>query len=108
MLLRALIVVLAFPGVSFAQPSIDWLAPLVGVWDTTDTYQPLQGAPIVESAVRTCRSVMRNAFLECETVVERPNGTGRAYRFLINYNRNTSRFEMLSIWSTCRTRPCSR
>src|SRR5262249_2153299 len=24
---------------------------------------------------------------------------GRTYRFLINYNRNTSRFEMLSLWS---------
>ena len=27
------------------------------------------------------------------------NGRGRTYRFLINYNRNTSRFEMLSLWS---------
>jgi hypothetical protein len=99
-MLRALVILLAFPGMAAAQqPSVDWLAPLIGVWNTTDTYQPLQGAPIVENAVRTCRAVMRNAYVECETVVERPNGTGRAYRFLINYNRNTSRFEMLSIWS---------
>jgi hypothetical protein len=42
---------------------------------------------------------MRDVYVECETVVERPNGNGRTYRFLINYNRNTSRFEMLSIWS---------
>jgi hypothetical protein len=96
---RVLLVLLAFPSLCVAQPSVDWLAPLIGVWNTTDTYQPLKGAPIVENGVRTCRPVMHNAYVECETVVERPNGTGRTYRFLINYNRTTSRFEMLSIWS---------
>ncbi|HWI17073.1 MAG TPA: hypothetical protein VNT81_04975 [Vicinamibacterales bacterium] len=99
MVIRALLMLLACPSLCSAQPAVEWLSPLVGVWNTTDTYQPLQGAPIVENAVRTCRPVMRNAYLECETVVERPNGTGRTYRFLINYNRTTSRFEMLSIWS---------
>lgn len=82
-----------------AQPSMSWLSPLLGVWATTDTYHPVTGAPIVESATRTCRAVMHDAYLECETVVVRPNGTGRTYRFLINYNRTTARFEMLSIWS---------
>jgi len=99
MLLRAMLLSIAFPAVAAAQPSIDWLAPLIGTWNTSDTYHPVKGAPIVENAVRTCRRVMRDAYLECETVVERPNGTGRTYRFLINYNRNVSRFEMLSIWS---------
>ena len=82
-----------------AQPAVSWLSPLVGVWDTLDTYHPVSGKPIVEAGVRTCRTVMRDAYLECETVVARANGTGRTYRFLINYNRTTSRFEMLSIWS---------
>lgn len=87
------------PCSASAQATSEWRAPFVGVWDTSDTYHPLRGAPIVEQSVRTCRWVMRDSYVECESVVERPNGTGRTYRFLINYNRSTSRFEMLSIWS---------
>lgn len=99
MSIRVMLLLLACPSVADAQPTLTWLSPLVGVWATTDTYHPVSGAPIVESATRTCRIVMDGAYLECETVVRRPNGTGRTYRFLINYNRTTSRFEMLSIWS---------
>jgi hypothetical protein len=99
MAMRVLLMLLVFPSVCLAQPTVDWLSPLVGVWETVDTYNPVTGAPIVERAVRTCRMVMHGAYLECETVVTRPNGTGRTYRFLINHNRNTARFEMLSIWS---------
>jgi hypothetical protein len=82
-----------------AQPATDWLAPFVGVWETTDTYYPVKGAPIVERATRTCEMVMRGSYLQCETSVTRPDGTGRAYRFLVNYNRTSARFEMLSLWS---------
>ncbi len=80
----AVVFLLAYPAIASAQPSAEWLTPLIGAWNTTDTYQPLQGAPIVENAIRTCRAVMRNSYVECETVVERPNGTGRAYRFVID------------------------
>ena len=31
--------------------------------------------------------IMHGSYLQCESVVSRPNGTGRTYRFLINYNR---------------------
>ena len=82
-----------------AQPATDWLTPFVGVWETIDTYQPVTGEPIVERATRTCDVVMRGSYLQCETVVSRPNGGGRVYRFLINYNRTMQRFEMLSLWS---------
>jgi hypothetical protein len=99
MTVRVIVLLLFSPCAANAQPSVSWLAPLVGVWATTDTYHPVNGAPIVENATRTCRAVMRDAYVECETVVARPDGTGRTYRFLINYNRTTSRFEMLSIWS---------
>ena len=95
------VLLLSLAGRADAQvaPSVDWLAPLLGVWATSDTYHPVSGKPIVEQATRTCRRVMHDAYVECETVVSRPNGTGRTYRFLINYNRTTTRFEMLSIWS---------
>ena len=74
------------------------LAPFIGVWQTEDTYYPLSGSPIVERAVRTCASVMQATYLQCETVSQRATGS-RTYRFLINYNRTTARFEMISIWS---------
>ena len=82
-----------------AQPATDWLASFVGVWETSDTYHPVEGKPIVERAIRTCEMIMRGSYLQCETVVTRPDGGGRTYRFLINYNRTSQRFEMLSLWS---------
>jgi hypothetical protein len=84
---------------SQSSPTLEWLAPLIGVWATEDTYHPVKGEPIVERATRTCALVMHNAYLQCETVSHPAKGAGRTYRFLINYNRFTSRFEMLSIWS---------
>jgi hypothetical protein len=81
-----------------AGPSTAWLSPWVGTWDTEDTYFPAAGGSTVERGVRTCAFVMRNTYLQCETVVERER-TGRVYRFLLNYNATTARFEMLSLWS---------
>lgn len=80
-------------------PATAWLAPFVGVWRTEDTYYPPQGAPIVEGATRTCAFVMAGSYLQCETVAETGRGRGRVYRFLLNYNRTSRRFEMASLWS---------
>ncbi len=71
----------------------------VGTWDTEDTYHPRSGQPVVERGRRTCAFVMQNSYLQCETVVSPPKGTGRTYRFVINYNATLRRFEMLSLWS---------
>lgn len=95
----ALIVVLSLQATSRAQPATDWLTRLVGAWETIDTYHPVNGEPIVERARRTCEMVMQGTYLQCETVATRPSGGGRTYRFLINYHRTTTRFEMLSLWS---------
>lgn len=75
------------------------LTPLIGVWETSDTYHPVSGSPSTERGVRTCEFVMRNTYVQCETVVTRANGGGRTYRFLINHNPDFNRFEMVSIWS---------
>lgn len=99
MLLVCAVLPLFVPSPAQGQPSLQWLAPLIGVWDTEDTYYPADGKPAVERGVRTCGLVMHEAYLQCETVVSRPDGTGRTYRFLINYNRTVQRFEMLSLWS---------
>jgi hypothetical protein len=84
----------AQPAPNLAEAMRDW----IGVWQTEDTYQPVSGQPTVERGVRTCGLVMQNAYLQCETVVS-AGARSRTYRFLINYNRTTSRFEMLSLWS---------
>jgi hypothetical protein len=78
---------------------MDALQPLIGVWDTHDTYHPETGASIVERGVRTCQLVMHSSYVQCETIAPRPNGRERSYRFLINFNPDSSRYEMLSIWS---------
>ena len=97
--LAALAAILFSVTVARAQPAIGWLEPLIGVWDTEDTYHPVSGEPIVERAVRTCGRVLHDVYLQCETVATRPDGRGRSYRFLINYNGTERRFEMLSLWS---------
>jgi hypothetical protein len=86
------------PGVE-SLPATAWLESFVGVWRTEDTYYPLQGAPIVEGATRTCAFVMAGSYLQCETVAETGRGAGRVYRFLLNYNPSSRRFEMASLWS---------
>jgi hypothetical protein len=92
--------VFAFPKLPHAQATpLDSLRSLIGVWDTQDTYHPETGAPSVESGVRTCALVMNDSYVQCETIAQRANGRSRAYRFLINYNRDSARYEMLSIWS---------
>jgi hypothetical protein len=65
-----------------AQPSIEWLEPFVGVWATVDTYYPVSGEPTVEGATRTCARIMQEAYLQCETIAQRPGGASRTYRFL--------------------------
>lgn len=82
-----------------AQTPLDALRPLIGVWDTHDTYHPETGPPIVERGVRTCDLVLHGSYIQCETIAPRPNGRERSYRFLINFNGDSARYEMLSIWS---------
>ena len=90
--------VLAPAGVS-AQSAIDALQPLVGVWDTEDTYHPEEGDPIVERGVRTCGLVLRDQYLQCDTEATNARGVERTYRWMINYNSVLDRYEMLSVWS---------
>jgi len=82
-----------------AQSPLDPLRPLLGVWDTRDVYYPAAGDSSIETGVRTCEFVMNDTYIQCETRASRAGGRERTYRFMINYNRNTARFEMLSLWS---------
>ena len=87
------------PGSVSAQSAMDALQPLVGVWDTEDTYYPEDGGAIVESGVRTCRLVLRDQYLQCDTDATNAQGHHRTYRWMINYNSVMGRYEMLSVWS---------
>ena len=82
-----------------AQTPLDPLRALLGVWETRDAYYPAAGDSSIETGVRTCELVMNDTYIQCETRARRAGGRERTYRFMINYNANTSRFEMLSIWS---------
>lgn len=87
------------PGCVSAQSVEEELRALIGTWETVDTYHPLEGQPSVETGVRTCELALRNQYLQCDTNAVNAQGTERSYRWMINYNRITERFEMLSIWS---------
>jgi hypothetical protein len=88
-----------YANATAAQSPLDPLRPLLGVWDTRDIYYPAAGDSSIEIGVRTCELVMNDTYIQCETRASRAGGRARTYRFMINYNRNTSQFEMLSIWS---------
>ena len=82
-----------------AQSEMEALQVLTGVWDTEDTYHPQDGDPIVERGIRTCELVLREQYLQCQTEATNARGVERTYRWMINYNSVTDRYEMLSIWS---------
>ena len=97
-LVLALVMIAAPRGLT-AQSVSDDFGQLVGVWDTRDTYHPVDGPPLVETGVRTCRLALRDQYLQCDTEAVNARGIERTYRWMINYNRILDRFEMLSIWS---------
>ena len=78
-----------------AQSVAESFSPLVGTWETEDTYHPVDGPPQVETGVRTCRLVLRDQYLQCDTEAVNAEGTERSYRWMINYNRVLDRFEMV-------------
>ena len=82
-----------------AQSEMSALEPLVGVWETEDTYHPVTGEPSVERGVRTCEFVLRDQYLQCQTAGINARGVERTYRWMINYNGVVNRYEMLSVWS---------
>lgn len=90
---------LVTPGDSKAQAPMDALRPWVGEWLTEDTYYPEHGNPSRERGVRTCRMVLHDRYLQCETIATNARGVERSYWFLVNHNADAGRFEMLSVWS---------
>jgi len=101
MRIAALIVLFACPwhGSVSAQSVAETFRPLIGTWETQDTYHPVDGPPSVEAGVRTCHMALRDQYLQCDTEAVNAEGTERSYRWMVNYNGITERFEMLSIWS---------
>lgn len=75
--------------------SIKDLDILIGTWDVEE--KQVDGS-FTEKGVRTCAYVMHDSYIQCETIAT-SGGKERSYRFLINYNKQTKQFEMISIFS---------
>ena len=76
------------------------LQPLIGTWDVDDTYQPIRGNAIRETGTRTCAWMLANRYVECVTRGRNAaSGREREYRWLINYNTETRRYDLIGIFS---------
>ncbi len=75
------------------------LAPILGTWDVYDLYQPPGAAPIREIGVRTCAWALRERYVECVTQARNAQGREREYRWLINYNPETGRYDLVGVFS---------
>lgn len=83
-----------------AQDPMRRLAVLIGEWDTEDVYRPIKGAEIREVGVRTCAYTLRERYIECVTRGRNPSsGREREYRWLINYNTETHRYDIIGVFS---------
>ena len=88
---------------AFAQTPADEamrrLQPLIGTWDVDDTYRPIRGAEIREAGTRTCAYVLANRYVECVTRARNASGREREYRWMVNYNTETRRYDLVGIFS---------
>jgi hypothetical protein len=86
-----------------AQPAIDSamrrLQPIIGTWEVDDTYRSTRGAVIRETGLRTCAYVLENRYVECITRGRNPAGREREYRWMLNYNMETRRYDLIGIFS---------
>ena len=75
------------------------LAILVGSWDVEDVYQPVSGAPIRETGVRRCAWALLDRYIECVTRARNASGREREYRWLINFDTQTKRYELTGVFN---------
>ncbi len=68
---------------------------LIGKW----TVEERHASGWWEKGERTCEWIMDSTYIQCETKARSSQGKERTYRFLINYNGQTGRFEMTGIYS---------
>jgi hypothetical protein len=81
------------------QERLQLLAPLVGTWDTEDTYRPDSAKPAVERGVRRCAFAVADRYVECITRGTNAAGRTREYRFYLTWDPDRGRYTMLSFWS---------
>lgn len=73
--------------------SVDWL---VGEWEFADRAM-LPGSSYEEYGTRSCVYALDNQYIRCESRGT-SGDTTRTYVFYLNYNAQSERFEMLSMW----------
>ena len=81
-------------------PQLARLSSLIGAWNVDDTYQPPGAPPIRDVGVRTCAYVLMQRYIECTTRARNPEtGREREYRWLINYNTESRRYDIVGVFS---------
>ena len=108
-MVRAIVRVFPIAFVAFAVPGraqtaapdpLRPLSALIGTWDTEDVYRPITGPEIREVGVRTCSLVLLERYVECVTRGRNAtSGREREYRWFINFNRETNRYDIVGIFS---------
>lgn len=88
-----LMIASAIPTRAFSQ-SVDALSVLIGTWSVEE----IHASGWSEKGTRTCEWIMDSTYIQCETKAK-SNGKERTYRFLINYNSQSQRCEMVGIYS---------
>jgi hypothetical protein len=81
------------------EKSIHDLNMLIGKWKTEDVYMKGTSAELTDKGERTCRYMLNDTYINCETIAVNSRGVARKYQFLINYNKITGQYEMISIYS---------
>jgi hypothetical protein len=97
-----LLVVLSTPVLEaqgVASAPLQRLAVLIGAWDVEDIYRSISGVEIRERGVRRCAWVLRDRYVECVTQGRNASGREREYRWLINYNSETTQYELTGFFS---------
>jgi hypothetical protein len=84
---------------SATSPELQRLSPILGTWNVEDIYRPIGGGEIRETGVRTCAWVLQRRYVECVTQGRNPAGREREYRWFINYNTETNRYETAEVFS---------
>lgn len=84
---------------SYAQErNIKALSNWLGTWHVDEVFMPGTKNEIRTKSTRTCAYFLKDTYIKCETIEHNEKGA-REYQFLINYNEQNKRFEMLSVYS---------
>lgn len=81
-----------------AQDRMALLRPLVGEWETADTYETTSG-PFMERGIRRCHEALKGSYIECVSATTRRDGVPREYRWLFSWDTTKQAYTLVQFWS---------